>query len=310
MIVLSSSLSFHPHCHSQAKLSRSTPSSPAKTMKETVDEVQDFAQIAMPALMELVRRGCRITPESIASLRPSFQEVIKSGIAVWDLATQPEAFPEFLSSLPDQRLSASRELWINDAASPNCLLCIEKFTYKNRRHHCRTCGALCCDFCSSKRLHATAESAIRAAIKKKVDTSDGITPGSSSSASYMGERVCDGCFNKLSHECFLYQQAMAKIRKHEAKLAEANLEMELLKEAEASKHSLAKLFSSATIATPARSNNNNKSKQTSSTAIGSAQLVATETRRALEMRGEKLQQFAEKSEMMRQVRVDGLMDIL
>ena len=28
------------------------------------------------------------------------------------------------------------------------------------------------------------------------------------------------------------------------------------------------------------------------------------------LRGEKLQQFAEKSEMMRQVRVDGLMDIL
>lgn len=274
-------------------------------MKETVDEVQDFAQIAMPALMELVRRGCRITPESIATLRPSFQEVIKSGIAVWDIATQPEAFPEFLSSLPDQRLSASKELWINDAASPNCLLCIEKFTYKNRRHHCRTCGALCCDSCSGKRLHATAESAIRAAIKRKVDSSDGIAPGSSSSSSsYTGERVCDGCFNKLSHECFLYQQAMAKIKKHEAKLAEANLEMELLKEAEASKHSLAKLFSSsATITSPVRSgsSSSSKSKQTSSTAIGSAQLVATETRRALELRGEKLQQFAEKSEMMRQV---------
>jgi len=268
-------------------------------MKETVDEVQEFAQVAMPVLMELVRRGCRITPESIASLRPSFQEVIKSGIAVWNNASQPEAFPEFLSSLPDQRLSASKELWIHDTASINCLLCIEKFTYKNRRHHCRTCGALCCDPCTSKRLHSTAESAIRAAIAKKVDSSDGIAPGSSNSSanSYTGERVCDGCFNKLSHECFLYQQAMAKIRKHEAKLAEANLEMEMLKEAEASKHSLAKLFSTATGTSPVRTNK----QQTSSTAIGSAQLVATETRRALEKRGEKLQQFAEKSELLRQV---------
>jgi len=152
----------------------------------------------------------------------------------------------------------------------------------------------------------TAESAIRVVIAKKVDSSEGIAPGSSGSSAKaldIGERVCDGCFNKLSHECFLYQQAMAKIRKHEAKLAEANLEMEMLKEAESSKQSLAKLFSSsASSSTSAIATSTNRNKPTSSTAIGSAQLVATETRRALEKRGEKLQQFAEKSELLRQVR--------
>ena len=46
---------------------------PKKTMEETLDEVQEFIQVCLPVLMELVRKGGRYTPESILSLRPSFQ---------------------------------------------------------------------------------------------------------------------------------------------------------------------------------------------------------------------------------------------
>lgn len=51
------------------------PSSPKanQSMKETLDDVQEFVQVSLPVLMELVRKGGRYTPESIISLRPSFQ---------------------------------------------------------------------------------------------------------------------------------------------------------------------------------------------------------------------------------------------
>lgn len=52
----------------------SEPASPrSKSMKETLDDVQEFVQVSLPVLMELVRKGGRYTPESIVSLRPSFQ---------------------------------------------------------------------------------------------------------------------------------------------------------------------------------------------------------------------------------------------
>ncbi len=42
-------------------------------LKETLDEVSEFVQNALPVLMEIVRKGGRYSEESVASLRPSFQ---------------------------------------------------------------------------------------------------------------------------------------------------------------------------------------------------------------------------------------------
>ncbi|CAL6116418.1 FYVE_zinc finger domain-containing protein [Hexamita inflata] len=39
-------------------------------------------------------------------------------------------------------------IWDQDHANPNCILCNDKFTFLNRRHHCRLCGKVICGKCS------------------------------------------------------------------------------------------------------------------------------------------------------------------
>lgn len=42
-------------------------------------------------------------------------------------------------------------MWVPDSASEFCYDCQIKFTFTNRRHHCRSCGKLICHQCSSSR---------------------------------------------------------------------------------------------------------------------------------------------------------------
>lgn len=176
---------------------------------------------------------------------------------------------------------------MEDNASLSCLLCVQKFTYSNRRHHCRTCGALVCDLCSTKRLHTTKSNAVAPSGKSSsARNSQPTTPppsaGSAAAAKKAAEkgldRVCDGCFNKLSFECFLWQQAVAKVRRHQEKLAAENPEL---------------LINDVAIADNGRGGGGGSS-------VDRARNVATETRRALEQRGERLQQASERSEELRQ----------
>lgn len=59
----------------KAKMAKSAAlaASSKKGTYEPLDDVQEFIQVSLPVLMELVRKGARYTPESIVSLRPSFQ---------------------------------------------------------------------------------------------------------------------------------------------------------------------------------------------------------------------------------------------
>ena len=52
--------------------------------------------------MELVKKGCRYTPESIASLRPSFQESVNSGRSFWEDQAESDQFYDFVESIPGQ----------------------------------------------------------------------------------------------------------------------------------------------------------------------------------------------------------------
>eukprot|EP00118_Oscarella_pearsei_P023925 m.293467 g.293467 ORF g.293467 m.293467 type:complete len:1642 (+) comp40739_c0_seq1:3926-8851(+) len=58
-------------------------------------------------------------------------------------AKQPYVFPEHVPK---------KEGWTRDESVPSCMVCDSRFSMFNRRHHCRRCGRVVCDACSSHRL--------------------------------------------------------------------------------------------------------------------------------------------------------------
>ena len=68
--------------------------------------------------------------------------------------------------------------WVKDEDTTQCMACKSEFTFFNRRHHCRNCGGIYCNSCSSKKI-----AILRLRLKRPV-------------------RVCDKCFAKLGgHSC-------------------------------------------------------------------------------------------------------------
>jgi ankyrin repeat protein len=179
-----------------------------RAMESTIQQVGDWAVKALPALLEISKRGgkCRPQQESILqSLRPSFRDAVEEAQAVWRKTRMPGNFLEFVlvreHSGEDLRLHKTN--WTKDKGSTICELCSETFSIRVRRHHCRSCGVLCCDDCSSKRLVLSAvnlsESDI-AAISAGTVPAAGSTKDKDSEGVNGLERVCDGCFNRLLHE--------------------------------------------------------------------------------------------------------------
>jgi hypothetical protein len=89
-----------------------------------------------------------------------------------------------ISAKRDQPLDESMAEWQLDANASECYLCKKQFTTFTRRHHCRNCGKIICDACSSQKIN----------FDKYNDN----------------ERVCDLCYNcvlntlKKSNECIGY----------------------------------------------------------------------------------------------------------
>ena len=155
-------------------------------MVQTVRDVGMFVTKALPVLIELARKGGRYSEDTIQHLRPSFLAAIDSGRIYWNKAVEPEHFEEYVKAKDE--LKSRHSEWTSDKVSGYCLLCLNKFGYFGR-HHCRACGILCCQLCSSKRL------TLRIPSKGHSD------------------RVCDGCFNKLTAESEVRHLAVVKAQK-------------------------------------------------------------------------------------------------
>lgn len=171
---------------------------------------------------------------------------------------------------------------MSDGESDHCLLCVEKFTFGNRKHHCRACGILCCLMCSSKRLplHHSATSTSSSSQKPKSSSDN---------------RVCDGCFNSLCAQATARNIALAKAKKT----------LETLVEEQPDNAMTTPSSSAATETADARVN-------TMSPSLGVrdvADINSTLSQIAvnLDERGEKLEQLAEKTERMENVRYDILL---
>ena len=162
----------------------------------SAESVAEFVQLCLPALMELAKRGCRYADHSLAGLRPSFVEAVNSARLHWTRMSEPA---QFASMVGVMHMGKADEGWARDNSSSSCLCCGDAFSFTLRRHHCRACGVLCCNFCSGKTL----------TFKSPLDERNA---AAADQASKSPQRVCDGCFN-ASLCVFEYKaQALAQVQ--------------------------------------------------------------------------------------------------
>jgi hypothetical protein len=66
--------------------------------------------------------------------------------------------------------------WMKHEEAPACMRCVQNFTLSRRRHHCRNCGGIFCDACTSQKIPLLKLGHIAPV------------------------RVCDGCYARILHE--------------------------------------------------------------------------------------------------------------
>jgi FYVE zinc finger len=81
-----------------------------------------------------------------------------------------------------------RPEWIADEKRAHCQRCHKPFSFYWRRHHCRSCGEIFCDFCTNSRT------------KVGIPATEPRTPDVDLSKDAV--RVCTPCFNKIKNDGF------------------------------------------------------------------------------------------------------------
>ena len=184
---------------------------------------------ALPALLEISKKGGRcFRPEKeLQALRPSFRAAVEEAQNIWrKSAITPISFLEFILAreLAGEELERPKLHWAKDGSQSTCQLCTASFNLRNRRHHCRACGALCCEQCSTKRLLLTstdyyafknsgadvssansepagAEGSGGGSSQSIKDSAGGASGAAGAAGTQSNwKRVCDACYNRLTHE--------------------------------------------------------------------------------------------------------------
>jgi len=243
--------------------------------------IEYIAQSALPVLMEIVKKGGRYSDNAVKTLRPSFRDSVDTARTYWGQQSEPEFFHEFISA---KDMYTVKPAWTADSAFDFCLLCVDKFNFSNRKHHCRACGILCCAVCSTKRLVLVAQSPGPAKGKHSPVTS----PKDKNSA---GERVCDGCFNSLAFQAVTWQQRQAKARRDLEKLED---------EARAQTNAEARAAITSSPVPGGAGGSGSSSRGGTPLPNGAAAAVNTgvmnETRLALQQRGERISEVRNRAE--------------
>ncbi|NXG29160.1 FGD6 protein, partial [Dromaius novaehollandiae] len=111
--------------------------------------------------------------EWLDAISRSIEEYTKKRITFNPSRSLEEADPE--KQEEDSPLGSKAPIWIPDTRATMCMICTSEFTLTWRRHHCRACGKIVCQACSSN--------------KHSLD--------------YMKNqpaRVCDHCFRELQKQ--------------------------------------------------------------------------------------------------------------
>lgn len=91
----------------------------------------------------LLSRACRSKNAKLMPLIISIKSLEKAGIRV-DEMTAGTIHP----NLEEMQLKGT--FWVPDSFSKTCMVCDKSFGWF--KHHCRSCGTLCCSSCSSSRV--------------------------------------------------------------------------------------------------------------------------------------------------------------
>lgn len=84
------------------------------------------------------------------SVAPLSTEFYQTEPALLDIASGSREEPAEITPEDGYELYIGRPPpWVPDAMAPHCFGCSNQFTVIRRRHHCRACGGVFCNKCSS-----------------------------------------------------------------------------------------------------------------------------------------------------------------
>ncbi|KAG2212681.1 hypothetical protein INT47_000658 [Mucor saturninus] len=84
-------------------------------------------------------------------------------------------------------LPRSQRVWEMDRQAPECRRCHRRFNFLVRRHHCRRCGQIVCDKCSSNRIRLPVEELIEDPM---------VSTSQYPIIALQSQRVCDTCYRE------------------------------------------------------------------------------------------------------------------
>ncbi|NXX49877.1 FGD6 protein, partial [Tricholaema leucomelas] len=111
--------------------------------------------------------------EWLEAISKSIEDYTKKRITFNPSRSLEEADPE--KQEEDSPLGSKAPIWIPDTRATMCMICTSEFTLTWRRHHCRACGKIVCQACSSN--------------KHGLDY-----------LKHQPARVCDHCFRQLQKQ--------------------------------------------------------------------------------------------------------------
>ncbi|KAL9541975.1 hypothetical protein MBANPS3_008843 [Mucor bainieri] len=91
------------------------------------------------------------------------------------------------STLNGNLLPRAQRVWEMDRQAPECRRCHRRFNFLVRRHHCRRCGQIVCDKCSSNRIRLPVEELIEDPM---------VSPSQYPLLASQSQRVCDTCYRE------------------------------------------------------------------------------------------------------------------